>query len=109
MLIKGELRFIEILRNMGQFNPDRLDEIKEALLRGEKYEQMWGEFKKWVGADRLCPLSEKMKRDKEIHTIMEGYFEQKYFPKPKEKLIELMEELDKQVKKILEWGDYNES
>lgn len=40
MSIKGELKYIEMLRSRGDCHKNRLDEIEEALKRGEKFEKM---------------------------------------------------------------------
>ena len=41
MLIKGELRFIDILKEDGRYNLGKLEEVREQLIRGDKFEKMW--------------------------------------------------------------------
>ena len=48
MLIKGELKFIEILVRVKEINQEKLQEVKEQLIRGDKYEMMWRDLDKYV-------------------------------------------------------------
>ncbi|TET08486.1 MAG: hypothetical protein E3J83_03305 [Candidatus Atribacteria bacterium] len=50
MLIKGELRFIEILGMIPQINREKLQDVKEQLIRGDKYEMMWLEIVKYLNS-----------------------------------------------------------
>jgi len=63
------------------------DEIIELLKRGEKYEQMWEE---------LYKNPEYLTTKAEMYNI-----KQKYFPKPKSKVLKLLKELDKEVNQLL--------
>ena len=103
MLIKGKLHF-----TMNQFNPDKLDEIEEALLRGEKYEEMWKTFK-----NNYYYYLVGIKNQQENWTI--GNFinitEDKYFPKPKEinwkeKFDELEEEFEEREAELIKEIEY---
>jgi hypothetical protein len=96
MLIKGELRFIEILREMERFNPDKLDGIEEALLRGERYEEMWGDIERLFSAHAESNLK---------------HIKQKYFPKPKEinwkeRFNELEEEFEEREAELIKEIEY---
>ena len=91
MLIKGELRYIQILKDRGTCIDDRLDEIEEQLIRGDKFEQMWEKLEKEWGRittyyrGRL-PNGRYTGHDESIKEIMDRV-KQKYFPKPTKKII----------------------
>ena len=86
MLIKGELRYIQILKDRGTCIDSRLDEIKEQLLRGDKFEQMWERVMDYVFYDNkgmsIIPSYGMDEVAKRLNKL-----KQKYFPKPIKKTI----------------------
>ena len=51
MLIKGELRFIEILERVKEINSGKLKEVKEQLIRGDKFEMIYRDLVKFNNQD----------------------------------------------------------
>ena len=85
MLIKSELRYIQILKDRGTCIDSRLEEIEEALKRGEKFEEMWKEYESRYGGLYLDISDSAMPINSEYvstHRLMDET-KQKYFPKPK--------------------------
>ena len=100
MLIKGELGFVELLiKNRKDVNTEKLQEIKEQLIRGDKYEMMW------------LDLDKVVKGKIEFHTpppkfrgyrggILKYYMakiKEKYFPAPRVKYTPFIEGFTKGV------------
>ena len=88
MEVKEAIDFLERLQNphlewLKKHN-DNIDEIISLLQQGEKYRQMWEEFKKEYSIDwnliELGYLDIQYADQKDLEITM-NKFEQKYFPK----------------------------
>lgn len=104
---KRAVKFLEECQDNIELQEKGYDEelirVIELLHRGEKYEKMWGELKKYDGRllgsglidDCLCPEDPK-----DIATIMDD-FKKRYFPKEfsDDKLSECVNAIIKVIKK----------
>lgn len=80
---------------------NEMDEVIALLKQGEKYRLMWEDYRECWKKYNMFYRREKKDAGYDIKYTMEEW-EQKYFPKPKSKLIKLLAELDKSVKEVLE-------
>ena len=108
MLIKGELRYIQILRDRGTCIDSRLDEIEEALKCGEKYEQIVKEIKyeiDWHRPEREVYDAGGKGDDEYINETLDliDKIEQKYFPRPVKKTITI--EIEGENKDVSKFAD----
>jgi len=69
----------------------------EAIKRGEKYEEMW---KKFQHQQKYCFHESNYREHYSLTQLMHD-FEQKYFPEPKDELVELVKKIDKEVRELL--------
>ena len=94
MLIKGELEFIKKVGRLGinemqlalPIVQEKLKEVEEQLIRGDKYETMWKTFQMQQG---YCFHKDNYRKHYSLTQLMYD-FEQKYFGKPKQSVENLM-------------------
>ena len=85
MLIKGELRYIQILKDRGTCVDSRLEEIEEALLRGEKFEEIVEELEKCGNRYRFDYIGSHSGKTTDFLIDEIRKLKQKYFPEPRSK------------------------
>ena len=93
MLIKGELRFIEILKRVREINQEKLREVEEQLIRGDRYEMIYKELVKFNNQDNtgfVLPDEYRGYQGGILRFLLETLHE-KYFPTPRTKYTPLEE------------------
>ena len=85
MLIKGELRFIEILGRVKEINSGKLEEVKEQLIRGDKFEMIYRDLVKFNNQDNtnfILPNEYRGYQGGVLRYLLKVLHD-KYFPVPR--------------------------